>query len=189
MRLYKFLTFIAVSLATALLPHLALARSGDLETSFGFSFNRTQYEGGSFNWTRRWGASIGYSFNDTSELEASFQDVYNRNKFIGFEDATYHDQIYSANWVQSLLGPGYSLQPYIKGGIGQLNRRAMVSNSSGITKSSSIGQLTGVLGAGFKYHFTRTFAIRVEATSYLTGGRISTFKDNVAVQVGGSITF
>ncbi|MBC7691705.1 MAG: outer membrane beta-barrel protein [Methylotenera sp.] len=184
---------LCITAATAALvpvPRQAAAADGTkLEYSLGFSFNRTQYDGGSFNWERRWGTSIGYNFSDTSQLEASIQDVFSRNKFAGFEDDTYHDQIYSADWVQGLVGKEYRIQPYVKAGIGQLIRKASATNSNGITKSSSIGQLTGVLGAGLRLYITRTFAIKAEATSYLTGGSIATYKNNLAGTIGVSLNF
>jgi hypothetical protein len=52
-----------------------------------------------------------------------------------------------------------------------------------------LDSLTVVLGAGMRLFIIKNFAIRSEATSYLTGGSIRSYKDNVAVNIGGSIYF
>jgi hypothetical protein len=45
------------------------------------------------------------------------------------------------------------------------------------------------LGAGLRIYLTRAFAIRVEGTSYLEGGSLPTWKDNIAATFGISIYF
>lgn len=186
----SFYAFAGTLLLLALLPLQASAAGGGVwEASVGLSYNRSEYHGGSFSWNRRWGTSLGYNFSDSSQLEVSFQDVVDHSKFVDFEESNYHDRIYSANWVQSLFGKKYAIQPYFKVGIGQLNRRATVSDTRGRTSESTVDSLTGVLGVGMRIHLTRTFAIRFEATSYLSGGHIDSWKDNIAATVGASIYF
>ena len=112
------LGFFAMSIA----PEKAAAKG--LEVSFGFSFNRSNYSDTNFSWNRRWGASLGYELTELTELELSFQDVVDRTSFAGYEDTRFHDQIFSINWVQNLLGKNAGIQPYAKVGVGQLNRDA-----------------------------------------------------------------
>ncbi len=176
-----------VLLGVLLLPWQAAA--GYFEYSIGFNFDRSEYGDGSFSWSRRWGTSLGYNFSDISQIEVSFQDVVNRNRYAGFEDSNYHDRIYSLNWVQSLFGKEFFFRPYVKAGVGQLNRTAVVSNYLGRRQESNVDSLTAVAGAGIKISITRAFGIRVEATSYLSGGRIKTWRDNLAGTIGGSIYF
>src|SRR5688572_27074170 len=76
--------------------------AGTFEISAGFSYSQNNYSNGNFQWNRRWGASVGYHFLGLSELEVAFQDVYDRTKISGYQDTTFHDRIYSLNWVQSL---------------------------------------------------------------------------------------
>ena len=179
--------FLAILVMCLVLPWQAAA--GSFEYSFGFSYNRSNYSDNNYSWSRRWGTSLGYHFNDTSELELSFQDVTDRTSISGFEDTTFHDQIYSANWVQGLLGKGYWIQPYVKVGIGQLNRTASGTYMGGAQPPAILDQVTPVLGAGLRLYLSRSFAIRSEATTYLDGGAISTWQQNVAVSIGASIFF
>ena len=170
----------------ALLPLNALA---DFDISLGFNFNQTTYAPGSFSWTRRWGASIGYEFLDKSELELAFQDVMDRTKIEGYEDTTFHDRNYSFNWVQSLTPRTFPIQPFVKIGVAQLNRDAEGSYANGAAPTAHVDSLSGVVGAGLRLYITHVFALRAEATSYLEGGRVKKWKDNISSQFGLSIYF
>lgn len=180
-------SFSIIILSLVLAPSLAAA--DPLEFSLGFSFNRSNYSNSNFTWSRRWGTSLGYYFSENAEVEIAFQDVLDRTKLTGFEDTTFHDRIYSANWVQSLSNRNFPIQPYVKLGLGQLNRDAQGSYALGLSPPARLDSLTVVMGAGLRLYFTRRFAIRSEATSYLTGGKISTWQDNIAVTAGASIIF
>ncbi len=174
-------------LGLLLLPFQADA--GIFEISVGGSFNRSSYSDGNYSWTRRWGASVGYHLTELSEIEFAFQDVVDRTRIEGYEDTTFHDEIYAANWVQTLLGKDSPVQPYVKIGIGQLNRTATGTYAGGGAPPIIYGTLTGVLGAGLRIHLMRGFGIRAEATTYLTGAQISTWQDNFALTGGLSLMF
>jgi hypothetical protein len=93
------------------------------------------------------------------------------------------------NLVWNILGRNARIQPYAKVGIGQLNRDAEVYDSSGRSQIQHLDQVTGVLGAGLKLYLTKTFAIRMEGTSYLSGGKISTWEDNFGATFGVSLYY
>jgi hypothetical protein len=165
------------------------AAAGNIELSSGLSFNRSAYGGGSYAWTRRWGSSVGYEFSDRSQIEFAYQDMVNRTFIEGYEDTTFHDEVYSFNWVQNLLSRNSPIQPYAKAGIGQLNREATGSYAGGTAPARRVDSITGVLGGGARIFLTRNFAIRAEVTSYLEAGKISTWRDNVGITLGASVTF
>ncbi len=163
------------------------AAAAGLEISAGLSFSRSSYGDGNYSWTRRWGSSVGYEFNDRSEIEFAFQEVLDRTYIEGYQDTTFHDEVYSFNWVQNLLGRNSPLQPYVKVGIGQLNRDASGVYAGGSSPPKRLDVVTGVLGGGTRLYLTRSFAIRFEVTSYLEGGNIRTWQDNVGATLGLSI--
>ena len=165
------------------------AQAGSFEASAGFSFNRSRYSDDSYSWSRRWGSSLGYHFSDRTELEVAFQDIVDRTKIVGFEDTTFHDTIFSVNWVQGLVGKDWAVQPYVKVGVGQLNREATGSYANGVSPPTIVDSLTGILGAGARIYITRTFAIRTEVSSYLEGGKIKTWQQNIGVTAGLSYYF
>src|SRR5579885_519916 len=148
--------------------------AGVFELSAGFSYNHSNFSDTDYEWSRRWGASFGYHFNENSEIELSFQDVYDRTMISGFEDTTFHDQIYSVDWVQSFAAKDSWFEPYVKVGIGELNRDASGSYSGGLVPPAVLDEVTGILGAGLKLHITKGFGLRFEATTYLTNGMLST---------------
>lgn len=162
--------------------------AGTFEVSLGFSFNQSNYSGSNYSWTRRWSASVGYYFTERSGIEISFQDVVDRTKIDGYGDTTFHDRVYSANWVQAITGKTSPLQPYFKVGLGQLDREATGSYING-SPNPLVLSLTGVVAVGLRIYVTRSFALRVEGTSYLTGGDISTWQDNVGLNFGSSFYF
>jgi hypothetical protein len=122
-----------------------------------------------------------------SELEFAFQDVVNVTNIQNFEDTTFHDQIYSVDWVQSFTPKTFPIQPFVKLGVGQLDRSASGTYSNGTSPPLVYDSVTVVVGAGLRLYLYKNFALRSEVTTYLTGGQIATFKDNVAATVGISL--
>jgi hypothetical protein len=182
--------FYAVLLFLFLMPFQAVAEGGVFEISGGISYSRSNYTNGNYSWSKRIGASFGYHLSQFSEIELAFQDVYSVTAISGFENTTFHDQVYSLNWVQSILPKTFAVQPYLKLGVGQLNREASGTYGMGLASPPAIvDSVTVIIGAGLRIYLTRTFAIRAEASSYLTGGSISTWKDNVATTIGLSYLF
>lgn len=177
--------FLFVTASAVFLPRVASA--GYFEVSSGFSFNRSNYGEGNYSWTRKWGASFGYHLTEFGEIELGFQDIVDRTVITNYEDTTFHDQVLSVNWVQSMTGRNAPLQPYFKFGVGQLNRDATGNYAMGGSPPAIVDQLTAIAGAGLKIYLTKAFGIRAEGTSYLTGGVLSTWQDNVAVTFGLSI--
>lgn len=168
----------------------APAQAGNIEISVGVSFNRSVYgDPSNYSWTRRWGASMGYQFTEKTEFELSFQESTDRTHIESYEDTTFVDRVYSVNIVQSLVGKTSMFQPYIKAGVGQLNRDATGTYGSGAVPISRVDAVTGVVGGGFRLYFTRTIALRGEGISYLTGGDINTWQDNWATSLGLSVVF
>ncbi len=164
------------------------AHAERFEFSAGFSFSRSNYSEGNYSWTRRYGATLGYKFSPVSSLEFSVQEAIDRTKIVGYEDTVFTDNVYSVNWIQNLFTLA-AIQPYFKVGAGQLNREASGSYANGTSPNPQTDSLTAVLGLGTRIYVTREFAIRSEVTSYLTGGSIRTYKDNVGMTIGASLAF
>lgn len=173
----------------ALFCGAASAEAGFWEVSTGLNYSRSKYSGGSYTWSRRLGGSIGYNFNDSSTLEFAAQKSYERNHYEGFEDSFYDDQVYSVNFVWNILSKQSMFQPYLKAGVGQLVRNATVYNASGQSQLQELDQLTGVIGAGLRIYLTKTTALRLEGTSYLSGAKLGTWRDNFGTTFGISLYF
>ena len=179
----------ATAVTIAALLGATPARAGYFEVSAGFSFNESNYGDSNYSWTRRWGTSVGYHFTPITEIEASFQDVLDRNHIVNYEDTTFHDRIYSVNIVQSIFGKDALFDPYVKLGVGQLNRDATGTYAFGSSPYSQVDSLTVLVGVGVRIHLSQRFGLRGEASSYLNGGSIRTWQDNVAISAGFSVYF
>ncbi|OFZ00852.1 MAG: hypothetical protein A2070_15045 [Bdellovibrionales bacterium GWC1_52_8] len=178
------MAILGIATALVVIPRKAAAR---VEISSGFSFSQSTYAEGSYSWTRVWGASFGYNLTELTQIELSFQDVTDRTHIANYQDTTFYDRIYSVDWSQSFAGKNAGLQPYVKVGIGQLNREATGSYANGISPPEIVDSVMGVLGGGLKIYLTRNVGLRSEVTSYLTGGSIRTWKDNTKLTLGFSL--
>jgi len=183
------LKYLVLFLSVFLISIQTSAYADHWESSIGFNFNHSTYDSASYSWERRYGVSLGYNFTDLSTLELAYENTFTVSHISGIEDSSFLDRVVSVDWVQNILGRDYAFQPYLKGGLGQLVRDATSSNSLGQSTDTKQDQLTVVAGLGLRYYFTRTFAIRCEYTSYLTGGKISSFKDNFGAKFGISWMF
>lgn len=186
--LMRFVIAIALAFISSAFGTLA-SHAGDLELSGTGMYSRTKYSSTDYNKNTRVVASIGYTFFTFSEIELSYQKATDRTFIANYQDITLRDEVYSANWMQNLLPQSSPIQPYVKGGVGRLHRRITGSYYNTPAPDRDINQLTVVLGGGMKIYLTRALALRGEATSYLQGGRIRTWKDNVSATVGISIHF
>lgn len=165
------------------------AQAGVFELGSAFSYQRSNFSEGAFTWTRRYSFSIGYYFTQDSEIEFSYQDSTTKTFVTGVQDVTFHDQVYSLDLNYLFLNEGDPLRPYVKMGIGQLNRDAEGTYQGGFSPPGRTDQVTAILGAGIKARLTSRFGLKAEATSYLTGGSIGTWRDNIALAFGGSYFF
>lgn len=179
--------FAAFVFAGASIP--SIAHAGYFEISGGFYFTKSTYSDTDFNWVRRYGANAGYHFWDMSEIEFTYQDVTDRTVLTGFEDTTFHDQIYGIDWNQALTPKSFPVQPYVKLGVGELNRTASGSYSGGAAPPAVLDQATMILGAGIRVYLTKNFGLRAEAISYITAGGLATYKQNVSTTIGVSIYY
>jgi hypothetical protein len=161
---------------------------GVMELSSSFSYSRTNYSDLSYSWSRRVGLGLGYYFWGESELEIEVQDILLRTKIADIGDTSLHDQIFSLQWVQGLAPSEFWIHPYFKVGIGQLNRVASGSSSTG-EAPLEYGTITGVLGAGIKFKVYHELSLKVEGATYLINGSITTAQDNFAINSGLSIYF
>jgi len=163
--------------------------AGTIELSAGGSYQKSTYAGGSYSSVRTTGGNFGYYFWNQSSLEFSYQEQVNRDEFVGVQSSTYHDRVLSLNWVQNFASRQAKIQPYLKGGVGQLNRDARVIDSQNRIQRAETSSVTVVGGAGLRLFMTRTLAIRGEVNSFLSGGRISSWNQNYAWTVGVSYMF
>lgn len=165
------------------------SQAGTFELGVSFSYSRNNISDSSFSYTRRWTGSVGYYLTESSEIELSYEDAVERTRIDGYQDTTFHDKTLSASWVQALTGKDFPLQPFVRGGIGQLNREATGTYAGGVSPPATLDSVTIVLGAGLRLFLTREFVIRSQVTSYLQGGNITKYKDNIATSIGLSFYF
>ena len=165
------------------------ALAGVFELGGAFGYQKSTYNAGSYNWVRTWSADLGYYFTEDSEVQFLYQDSVTKTFDPSVEDITYRDRVYSLNMLYYLFDDKAQMRPSIRMGLGQLNRDVTGSYVSGAVPPGRMDQVTVILGAGFKAKITGSFSLKAEATTYMAGGNISTWKDNVILNVGGSFYF
>ena len=163
--------------------------AGTYELGFNFGYNRSKYSATDYTFSRRWGISGAYHFSEMSSIEFSYENVTERTFIDSYQDTTFHDKVISASWVQALLPRDMRIQPFVRGGVAQLNRDVTGSYAGGFSPPSRIDSLSGVIGAGFRFFLSEQFVFKGQYTSYLEGARIKSFGDNVATTIGLSYYF
>lgn len=182
----RFISWIAVATCLMIGP---TALGGVFELGGGFSLTKTTYNAGSFNKSRSYSASLGYYFTQESEIEFMYQDSNSQTFVEGVEDVTYHDRVYSLNLVYYLASDEQTqVRPYFRAGIGQLNRDA-TGNINGVPAPGRLDQVSVIGGLGVKAKISSRVGFKAEATTYLSGGNISTWQDNLTLNIGGSFFF
>jgi hypothetical protein len=184
-------TITAITLLSAVaiaFPTRALAaEAGTIELSLGGSYTHSTYTNTDYEWSRRYGASAGYYLTSMTELEFSYQDSVDRTKITNFEDTTFHDQVYGLTVSQSFFDKTSWFQPYVKVGIGELNRDASGVYVGGTSPPQTEDNVTGILGAGLKLYVTKAFGFRGEFTSYIVSGQ--SWTNNLSATFGFSVFF
>ncbi len=165
------------------------AHAGVMEFSVGGSYSRTNYGAAGYSWTRRVGTSLGYYFLELTQLEFSVDDTIERSEIKDYQNTTFHSRTFGVNLVQQILGRQSFFQPFLKVGVGQLNREGSGTYAGGGSPNAIVDSVSGIVGAGMKLYITRTISIRAEATSYLQGGDINKWRDNISVSTGLSFMF
>ncbi len=164
-----------------------IVHAGVIELSGAFSFNNSHLGDNSYEWSRRWALGVGYYFWEHSEVEFSTQDVLNRTRIVGLEDTTFHDQIFSLDWVQYFASKSSVISPFIKLGVGQLYREASGIYWTGSAPAAIYASISVLAGVGLKVNFSHAFSVHAEGTTYLPGGSIATWQDNFAISFGVSV--
>ncbi len=165
------------------------SRAGVFETGAGYSYRQSSYNGGAYTRMKSWNATFGYFFTQDSEVEFVYSDS-TTNEFVpNVQDIQYRDRVYSLNLVYHFFSESDPVRPYVRCGVGQLNRDATGTYTGGFSPAGRLDQVTVIGGLGVKAKIAGQFSIRAEATSFLTGGSISTWQDNFALSVGGTFYF
>ncbi len=165
------------------------ARAGVFETSLGFSYSRSAYNGGSYSVTQSWNGALGYYLTQDSQVQFSYQDSLNTEFVPNVQDIKYRDRVYSMNFLYHMFSEGSPVRPFLRFGVGQLNRDATGSYQGGYSPPGRLDQVTVISGLGLKVKLSSRFGLRLDGTSYLTGGSIATWKDNFNLSLGGSFYF
>jgi hypothetical protein len=165
------------------------AVAGVFELGGAFSYDHNTYNGGSYTSDKSWSTSLGYYFTEESEVEFSYQDSINRDFEPGVQDLSYEDRVYSINFLYHFFEEGSRFKPYLRTGVGQLNRDATGSIEGGFSPPGRLDQVTVIGGLGLKAKISSQIAFKFEFTTFLLGGAVSTWKDNETLNIGGSFYF
>ena len=164
------------------------AQAGVYELGASFAWNRSNYAGNSYTWTRSWAGSFGYFFTQDSEVQFSFSDTTNRDYEPGLQDISYEDRVYSLNFLYYLFEETSMFRPYFRIGVAQLNRNES-GNIGGQVPAGELDQVSVIGGLGFKLKLSEKISFKTEATSYLTGGSIGSWQDNLTFNFGAAFYF
>ena len=169
---------------------LISAQAGMFEVGSSFSWSRSNYNAGSYTWKREWGLSLGYYLTQDSEIQFSYGDETSKTFVPNVQDTTYRERVYSLNMLYHFFEQASDFRPFVRLGIAQINRDATgVYSAAGYYASGRFDTISIVGGLGFKLKIIEKIALKTEATSYLTGGAIGSWSDNLTFNIGGAYYF
>lgn len=188
---FDVIAFLAVVFASSAWSSAAFAAPGEgggIDLNVGAYYSRQNYgENEGYAYNRRWSLSVQYRISDMSSIEAYYSQSYSASHLTGLRDTTIEDQVYSLNWVQSIVSSVNRFVPYFKAGIGNLERVATQSDQIFGTSATSFKSLSAVLGLGLMIRVVERLSVRGEATTYLPDARLSEWKNNYSLNFGVTI--
>lgn len=178
-------TFLFVAAFACAVDSFAAPQSGGVDLSGSVSYYRQNYGAGEgFAFNRRWSTGLSYRINDMSSIELYYAQSHSESHLTGIRDTIIEDQVYSLNWVQSLLGSDYRIVPYFKVGVGNLEREAQQYEDGVLTGEANFKSLSAVLGFGLLIRVVERISLRAEATSYIPEARIAEWQNNYSFNIG-----
>ncbi len=193
-RLFALAWFITSAMA------LPLASAAVIEVSGMLAYSTSDFNDGYHSLQRRYTGQIDFKFTAVSALEFEYTDSTTKvsyNTDLGGllknptrQASTYHDQIYSFNWVQNLVSSKWILQPYFVIGGGRMTRKHSVELPHFAYRAESTQNVTtGTGGLGLRLFLTKSMAIKAEAKTYVPSFQFSKWKENQMLSVGLSLAF
>lgn len=180
------LGLIGLSLIWLSLLGLNYADASFGEISLMGSYSKTNYGSGNFTRSRRYTGSLGINLTSITEVEVSYsnsESYYNQSSG-PYQTITTQEQTLALSIVQTLVPSDWYVQPYVKAGAAQYNRKQKGTEDGIPTREVVTKSPSAVLGGGLRVFIGRHFSIKAEATSYIADFRMREAKNNVAAQVG-----
>ena len=159
------------------------------ELSLMASYSKTDYGNSNYSTTRRYTSAVGYNLTAITQIELSYiyADIFfNQDPY---QTTSINEQALALSVVQSLVPPNYVIQPYLKGGVAQFNRRTNGTLSGIKLKENLTKSPSAIAGVGVRVYLLRNFSLKAEGVCYLPDFQFSQGKNNFAVQGGVSWSF
>ena len=160
-----------------------------LEISFMGAYSKTKFSGNSYSRTKRYSASLGLNLTATTEIELAYMyaNTYLNNN--PYQTQSTNEQTLSLSLVQTIVPPTWYLQPYLKAGAAQYNRKQEGSVQGIPSPTSQRKSPSAVAGFGVRALITRFFSIKGEAQWILPDFHVGEAKNNFSAQGGISFQF
>jgi hypothetical protein len=148
------------------------------------SYSRTQYGDDAVSVTRRYTAALGVNITATTEIELSFassESFFNNNPT---QTLSVREQNLGLSVVQGLTPRSWPLQPYVKLGAAQYNRKQTGTTQGVPDREIETKSPSAILGGGLRIFILRNFSLKGEAVTYLPNMHVSQARNNLNAQVG-----
>lgn len=184
---WKFAVFL-LSAALWLAPLQALHAAGgfslDGELSVMGSYSKTDYGNNAYSTTKRYTATLGINITPTTEIEVSYGYSDSFINYDPIQTTSINEQNLGISLVQSLVPKSWVIQPYVKAGAAQYNRKQSGTVAGIPTNPTQTKSPSGILGGGIRIYLLRNFSLKVEGVAYLPNMNMSRAINNLAIQGG-----
>ncbi len=147
-------------------------------------YSKTTYGDDVYATSRKFTGAFGLHMTPLTELEVAFTSTNTFFKQQSIQTVTVEEKILSASFVQTLVPPDFLIQPYLKLGGAQYNRKqnstiAGLKSPEVYTKSPSV-----LAGGGLRIFVLGQFSIKMEMLMYFPELKFKQGKDNFSFEAG-----
>lgn len=164
---------------------MGFASSGiEGQASLMGSYSKTNYGKNSFSKSIKYTAAVSINLFPTTEIQLSYTQGQNFVNNDPVQTITIQEQILSLTVNQTLVPPRWLVQPYVKVGAAQYNRR-QGGTISGIPETEIYTQSpSAVAGLGMRFFIASQFSLNGELVTYVPDFVFSEAKNNLSAQGG-----
>jgi len=160
----------------------AFARNGQF--SFMASYSKSNYGNNSYSTQRRYTFAGAMNLTPVTEIELSFTSSKAFINYDPYQTTTTNDAILGLSLIQVIVPPTWPIQPYVKVGAAQYNRKQTGTINGVPTAPTSTKSPSAIFGGGIRAFFARSFSLKLEITTYLPDMEVDQAKNNYAAQAG-----
>ena len=154
------------------------------ELSFTINFSRTDFGNNAYSTARRYTTALGVNLTPVTIIELSYfysDTFFNQDPV---QTTSINDQALGLSLIQAIVPPDWVIQPYVKAGAAQYNRKQSGTVAGIPTRETTTMSPSALIGGGVRIFLLRNFSLKLEGVTYLPDLKFSQANKNFGVEGG-----